>query len=149
MERAIGKKEYRKVVTVLLAIVTLLSGGMVYLLFRPDYLLMFDWLRFIHLMGFLECIRSTSHWLPEWIEYALPDGLWIFSYTLIIGCIWNFDIKKAWIAILVLPLIAIIDESLQYFQLVAGTFDVLDIIAYASASLLGCAYLRFVKTVTI
>lgn len=146
MESAVRKSVRWKIVSAVLAFSTLSIGGTIYLLFRPSYLLMFDWLRTIHLFGVLDSIRFTNHSIPEWIEYSLPDGLWVFSYFLFIGCIWDFNIDKCWFFLLILPFVSVLDEMLQFFHLVPGTFDLLDIVAYIVASYIGMLYLHVVRS---
>lgn len=145
MESETSKSKIWKVITLSTAVISLLAGGMIYLLFRPERLLMFDFIKYVQLWNYLEIARFTTHFLPEWVEYNLPDGLWTFSYTLCIGYVWKFDIKKCWLFILILPSIAIADECLQYFQIVPGTYDAWDIFAYLIASLLGVLFVYIVN----
>jgi hypothetical protein len=54
-------------------------------------MLMFEWFDSVGLLKFICRMRiETTFLLPNWVEYSLPDGLWIFSYSLYIGSIWNF-----------------------------------------------------------
>lgn len=121
-------------------------GGMIYVLFRPQHLLMFDWIETIGLTDGINTMRERGNILfPEWIIYSLPDGLWIFSYSLCIGSIWEFEIKKCIPALLMLPAISVFDEILQSLNMVPGTFDLMDIFAYSISSLIGIGYIRLIK----
>ena len=145
MEQSIKTTGRIKVALVLLAVVILFSGGIVYIMFRPDWLLMFDLFKSLHLSNIVESIRMTHHFLPQWAEYSLPDGLWILSYTLLIGCIWNFDIRRCWLFITILPIIALVDEILQFYGLVPGTFDLLDLMFYSLGSFIGILIIIIIK----
>ena len=130
----------------ILASITLFLGGIIYVLFRPQYLLMFDWIEAIGLTESISRIRENSNAnLPDWIIYALPDALWTFSYLLCIGCIWKFDVRRCLPALLILPTVSVVDEILQSLNMVPGTFDLMDIIAYSISSLIGIVYLRFIR----
>lgn len=142
MAKSIKTETRRRLISFIIASVTLFMGGMVYVLFRPMSLLMFEWFDSVGLLRFIWRMRiDTTLLLPNWIEYSLPDGLWIFSYSLFIGCIWNFRLNKSFPFLLLLPLISVIDEILQMFHVVPGTFDVWDICAYILASVLGIGYI--------
>ena len=96
---------------VMLSLVILLLGGLIYVIFRDKSLLMFDWLK-----------------------YSLPDGLWIFSYMFIVDAIWDRE-KNAVSMIFLwgLPIVAVLSECFQYFGLLAGVFDWMDMASYMLA----------------
>lgn len=124
-------------------------GGMIYVLFRSLSLKMFSW---FESLGWIDQIirfrGEVQHWeLPMWAKFALPDGLWVFSYILLIGCIWNFDYLKAKCVMFLLPLIAIGSELLQAIHVVKGTFDSVDLLCYSGATLAGWLYVYGVKRV--
>ncbi len=116
-----------------MAFVSLFAGGIIYLLFRSN-IVMLDAVADAGLENFLSAIKLEDNLLPSWVVYSLPDGLWMFSYYLIIGALWDFELKKCWWLLAILPSIAVIFEILQYKHLVPGTYDTGDIIAY----LIGC-----------
>jgi len=102
-----------------------LFGGMIYVLFRPLSLRMFDWFEFIGLMDAILFMRAASQnylLLPDWFYYALPDGLWTYAFTSSFILIWGKNSSlKYWLAI---PLfLSLIPELLQCFHLMVGTFD--------------------------
>lgn len=114
---------------------TLIMGGMIYLLFRSNSLLMFKWLKKIYLFEEIECIRRETlnlvEYFPNWFLFSLPDGLWIFSYISLIFLIWDANLNQKtvfWAS--VIPCIAIISEFGQLFNWVHGTFDILDLSFY-------------------
>ena len=93
---------------------------------------MFKWFRYLSLENqILEIRKSINFELPNWFVFNLPDGLWIFSYTFMMLKIWNYKFTiKSLFWILLMPLIAITSEFLQYFHILCGTFDLLDLIFY-------------------
>ncbi len=113
--------------------VPLMIGGLIYIIFRSENLLMFKWFQFLNIDHFISKIRhfNTSDSFPNWLRYSLPDGLWILSYVLIMNKIWNNKItihNLFWT--LIIPAIAILSEFFQYFGLIKGTFDFLDLLFY-------------------
>ena len=120
---------------------TLLLGGMIYISFRSTTLKMFDWFDTINLLDAISTFRvftlPFSVNLPHWFLYSLPDGLWLFSYLSLLLFIWNNKISKQnmhWL--LLLPILAISSEIGQFFGIVPGTFDIIDLIFYTAGSVL-------------
>ena len=86
---------------------------------------MFDWFEYTGLMKSILLMRDVSQnymLLPDWLYYALPDGLWTYSFTSSFILIWGHSSSlKYW---LVVPLsLSLIPEFLQFFNLLSGTFD--------------------------
>lgn len=118
-----------------ISLLVLLFGTAIYLLFRTSSLRIFKWLDLLGMDIKSSTIRkkiiSTKKDIPEWFIYSLPDGIWIFSYVTMILLIWNYRInKESFFWILVVPIIAVMSEFLQLYNVVSGTFDYLDIIFY-------------------
>ena len=82
----------------------------------------------------------TTH-LPDFLVYSIPDGLWLFSYILLIGVIWDFDYHRCFYLIMLLPVYAISHEMLQLYHLVPGYFDFFDFVVYVIATLVGISVL--------
>lgn len=68
-------------------ILPMLLGTLIYLLFRPKSILIFDYLKVLHLEEFVNIWRSQlKAFKPsDWIIFSLPGGLWLYSYTYAIG----------------------------------------------------------------
>ena len=116
-------------------LLTLLLGGFIYISFRSDTLIMFNWFNELKLntliIGLREYTIPFKNYLPQWVIFSLPDGLWIFSSTSIMLLLWNNKLNiKTIIWILLIPLYAFSIEILQLCQLYPGTFDIIDIILY-------------------
>lgn len=81
----------------------------------------------------LYCLRSlfSTFDIPNFVKYSLPDGLWLFSYLMIIDGIW-FGYKSPihLLYLAVLPIVAFLSEILQMFKLFPGTGDLVDILFY-------------------
>lgn len=116
-------------------LLTLIIGGLIYISFRTDHLLMFKWFAALSLDSQIEILRDTTftlrEHLPNWFVFSLPDGLWIFSYVTLTLLIWGNSINKRnlfWVFLI--PFIAISSELLQLFNIAPGTFDSIDLIFY-------------------
>lgn len=119
---------------VLLAILFLVCGCAIYLLFRSKSLNIYQWCSALGLSNTIDTLRySVQDWnVSEFVKFSLPDGLYCASYILMIDAIWHDEkgtIKN--IIISLVPFVTISSEVLQYFGLVKGTFDIYDLICYA------------------
>ena len=118
-----------------------LLGVLIYLLFRSESIRVFDYLTYVKLDKPLSIIRSftlpLTQFIPDWIIYSLPDGLWLFSFSLIISEIWDKEDKiRFWFWILLFPFTAIIWEIGQALHVFSGTFDWIDAFIYSSVTVL-------------
>ena len=121
--------------TFLMPLFTLMLGSFIYVSFRQDTLILFDWLSDI---GVFEFIAGYRHYtlpfadnIPNWILYSLPDGLWLFSYISFALIIWDNKISKhGFFWIIIVPTIAICSEIGQLFNIIPGTYDLVDIFIY-------------------
>jgi hypothetical protein len=93
---------------------------------------MFDWIRFLGFKESLDFLRNDFNiikaFIPNWVLFSLPDGLWVYSFSSAIIIIWN-DNRKVLILLLSIPLIfgpAV--ELLQFLKLFKGTFDIKDLV---------------------
>ena len=128
-----------RVAKVMLSLVILLLGGFIYVIFRDKSLLMFNWFNTIGVGNEVDGLRRLfqGEGIYGWVKNSLPDGLWLFSYMFIIDAIWGKSKSISfYLFISLLPLIAIISEFLQFFDLCPGTFDWVDVASYLFAILL-------------
>lgn len=116
-------------------LLTLILGGLIYISFRTDSLVMFKWFVALSLDTPIEYLRETTltakQHFPNWFLFSLPDGLWVFSYISLILLIWGNNINKRnlfWAFLI--PFIAISSELGQLFNIVPGTFDAIDLTFY-------------------
>jgi len=121
-----------KAVEISTAIFLFSLGGFIYIAFRSTSLRMFSWFDNIGLHDIIMDIRSTSNdiQIPDIIKYCIPDGLWTLSYILLMDAIWTPQVKKQFLFCGIIPIVGGISEVLQYFNVVRGTFDVIDLLCY-------------------
>lgn len=112
-----------------------------YISFRPDTLKMFHFFKVFGLLDYLEDLQRNPNNVPTWMLYNLPDGVWLFAYSILIGCIWNFKIRDCWMFILVMPFICIPHEFMQGLGIMHGTYDPWDVLAYILAIMTGFIYI--------
>lgn len=125
---------------VLFSVVSVLLGGLIYLLLRPTAPKFFETLSLIVPGEWLDSLRANTLnlglVLPDWFLYSLPNGLWAFSYTLLTTTIWaqhQSPIKYFWYTSI--PVLVFGFEFLQYFGLIRGTFSIPDLVAGLSGIL--------------
>ncbi|WP_449388910.1 hypothetical protein [Chryseobacterium lineare] len=121
----------------------LFLGGLIYLIFRTERLIMFRWVEYLKLSDVITNLQkiSTLYILPDWFKYSLPDGLWIYSYTAILLEIWKQTVTKQnvfWI--LSIPSTAVLSEFFQLLKILPGTFDLIDLIFYFVGILIPLCY---------
>lgn len=115
------------------ALVLIVIGGTLYIIYRPQSILLFRLTDAIGLGPYINSIRKTfSHLpLPNFVIYSLPAGLWTASYLMIMYCnTASLNFKMRLILSLPLPICAIILEFMQLIGWCPGTFDIYDLICY-------------------
>lgn len=117
-------------------------GGMIYLMFRSESLVMFRWCEVFHVKEYVDFVRMP-YTFPQWFVYSLPDGLWLCSYVLFVSAIWDFNLKQGWPYIFSLPSIAIASELAQAFDWMRGTFDWVDLLCYIIGLYSGCIVVKY------
>jgi len=125
---SIGQGKRNSYLTAMLAVLT---GGLIYILFRPVEPLFFSWANNLASGDILSGIRKFSlpmlSFIPEWLIFSAPNGLWAFAYTLIILKIWSGSksrIRFFWFA--TIPVWVVGYELLQLFTFLPGTFCWID-----------------------
>ena len=128
-----------RVFRIILSFALLSVGCIIYILFRQDSLLMFTCFDKLQIMGLIQHIRNTGteYSVFDWVKNSLPDGLWLFSYMFLIDAIWDREkVFLYYFFLYLLPIIAIVSEILQAFDIVSGVYDTLDLSCYFGAILL-------------
>ena len=125
----------------LISFLSLLIGVLIYLAFRSTDIILFEFLNYFGLKNLIYDFRHFTYdfkfILPNWFLYSLPDGLWLFSYQCIVLTIWKFSINNSsLIWLLILPVLFILVEFLQLYDVLKGTFDWFDILFFIFGSLL-------------
>lgn len=85
------------------------------------------------------CSLWTSNLLLMIIRNHIPDYLWVVSFYFI-SVVFIRDITKRYVlwTTFYVVVISIIYEFLQFFCIVKGTFDVIDILAYIAGVITAC-----------
>jgi len=122
----------------------MLIGGMIYLIWRPESLLMFSWAEKLSLLHVVEALREFGREClpnpPAWVLNSLPHALWIFSGIVLLGTVWG-ETSLRWFMLWSFSLItiSIFSELGQISGLLPGTYDFSDIAGMLIASIAGYA----------
>ena len=117
----------------LVALLLILIGGMIYVLYRPESLLLFRVTDSLGITPLIEMLRSNSSrvLLPSFMINSLPAGLWTASYLIMMYITTKFHTRKIRLMLaLPLPITAIVLEFMQLLGWCPGTFDIYDLICY-------------------
>ena len=124
-----------KILFILLGFTSLIFGFTIYLLFRSDSIIYFNWINNFFYKDLIQELRQTSLQyksnLPNWFLYSLPDGLWLNSYMFFILSIrgLEFNLKNNfWF--FSIPILILLHEIGQLLKIFNGTFDIFDLILY-------------------
>lgn len=112
------------------SVLSMFVGGMIYLMWRPQTLVMFSWCRNIGIWELVRQMRGASasmkDVLPIWFVYSLPQALWCFSGLCCIHAIWNRKAgERFWLSAVLLGSLSI--EVMQFFHVISGSFDAVDL----------------------
>lgn len=79
----------RNIIALVLALLSLACGGVIYLAFRSEDLLLYKAVDACGGMSLLTKMRNlaSAYSCPEWVVYSLPDALWLTAYLLVINTI--------------------------------------------------------------
>lgn len=115
-------------------------GGLIYVLFRGDTILINRLLLHSPIGGELAQLRESLLWIqvvtPEWMIYSLPAALWMLSLLLYLLWVWRERRGAAFLAwFLLVVAIALGAEMGQTTSIVPGTFSAGDLVAYSIVAL--------------
>ena len=117
----------------IISVSLLVFGSMIYLLYRPQNILLFQITDSIGLSPFINKIREdfSCYTLPAFVINSLPAGLWTASYLILMYSKTKFADKKHRLMLcLPLPISAIMLELIQLLGWCPGVFDVYDLVCY-------------------
>ncbi len=129
----------QRIFKIFLSFIILIAGGLIYIACREKSLLMFNWFDNLGISSGIDTFRGfiNSEGVYDWVKNSLPDGLWLFSYMFLVDALWNGSKSiSSYIFIYSLPFFALMSEFLQYFGLVPGVFDWIDVVSYSFAIVL-------------
>ena len=123
----------RKVKFILINIILpIVVGGIIYILFRQDTLIMFNWLHNLNLYDLILALRAALSkyiiFIPDWMLYSLPGALWLYSLMIFLGVIW-FPLNRKLIFYIFSfgVLVGIGYEYCQYLDVIRGEFCFIDL----------------------
>lgn len=117
----------------IVALLLILTGGMIYVLYRPESLLLFRVTDSLGMTPLIDIVRSNTSkvMLPSFMINSLPAGLWTASYLLMMYITTKFHTRRIRLMLaLPLPISAIVLEFMQLLGWCPGTFDIYDLICY-------------------
>lgn len=119
------------------AVLALAVGGAIYLLWRNDSLVMFQWAEAIGILSFIHSARAKVEALgtipPTWVLLSLPTALWSYSLGASLGCIW-LGYRPALIGTyLLVVFLGPVGELGQLTTLIPGTFSAPDLVLNVGA----------------
>ena len=128
------------------AVFPILVGGAIYLVCRPETLLVFSWADNVGLSPFIALAREHLGWLcdeaPSWIIFNLPNGMWAFSLFAVIKVIWGTRAPEAMFWLLLAFVFTFGLEIGQAISLVPGTFDPADLYAMLTGAIIALIIVR-------
>ena len=133
------------IIKIMSAFISFFVGGIIYITFRSTSLRMFTWINEIGLTVPVTSLRmaTQNYKVNDFILYCLPDGLWVTSYILVMDALWSNNRKQQMLWCCLLPIIGILSEILQLFNLVDGTFDYKDLLCYAFPYIIYLIFKKF------
>ena len=111
----------------------LFMGIIIYLLYRPESLLVFKLVDALGLRHIIDNLRFafSGFLLPPIVVYSLPAGLWTASYLILMYVSTKFHTRRIRLMLsLPLPIMAVMMEFMQLWGWCPGTFDKYDLICY-------------------
>ena len=114
-------------------IMPIILGLFIYIVYRSNDTIIFHWFSFFGIEFIINSIRNSDIFLnpPFWLKYNFPDGLWVYSLINMFLFIWIDDINKYnFYYPYLFVLIACICEALQFYSIIPGTYDFIDVLSY-------------------
>jgi len=126
------------------SVIPVFIGGMIYIIYRPDSLIMFNWFKSLGLLNYINELRKSFNYpISQLVIYNLPNGFWCYSITYLMIVIWKNKItKQSFLWIFSGLFIGIFTEFAQLFHFIKGTFDFVDIIVMLVFSIIGFLHLN-------
>ena len=127
---------------IIAGLIFLLTGSYIYLKFRSETLLIFKWAKNLGLDFIVSSIRGSFESLNsdrmKYIIFSAPYGFWVISFCCFIGAIWHKDSSLSAIILrLIVPVIAVSSELLQFVRFLPGTFDINDLLVLIVSTIIG------------
>jgi hypothetical protein len=131
------KNSKRCFTTGIIAILSLLIGILIYVVYRPTSILAFEWFSWLGIDGLILSFRELT-FIRDFTPYGFflqsaPAGFWALSASLLMRIVWWHN-KSLWgvFWFCLIPILGMVAELSQLIGL-PGVFDPLDIFAYLVA----------------
>jgi hypothetical protein len=111
----------------------LIVGGLIYICWRSQSMLMFSWFDALGFSDEVSTLRAATidhkENFPDWFIFSVPDGAWVWSMTSCFTYLWKRVSSYESFFWICLPLIlGLGGEFGQLIGFVPGTFDKMDIL---------------------
>lgn len=140
----------RRYIILLMAIslVSLIVACTIYIGCRESSFIIYGWVGIDDKSWWVSALRDVFDHVvtQEFVKYSLPDGLWLYSYLLLIEVIWHRNdgnAKKYFLWFV--PLLAILSECLQHLSILPGTGDWNDVCAYVLSIIMYCVTIKILS----
>lgn len=95
-------------------------------------MLVFKVYEFLHIDGLIDNFRENTLalYIPSFVKYSLPDGLWVYAFTYFLVSIWKFEEnagKEKYLIMSVPICLSVGGEVMQIYFSQIGTFDTQDL----------------------
>jgi len=128
---------YKKCCNFIIALLPLFFGGLIYICFRSENLLLFSWARFFNInFSLLRQVNIGDSIISSYIIYNLPHGLWVLSGLLLLKTFIQNDFLLLFYSVIFIVM-SVFYEIGQFYGIIRGTFDILDLITIVIFSSLG------------
>ena len=122
----------------LLSLFPLFIGGIIYICFRDENILLFSWTRYFDLnKSFLRAFDFKNNIILSFIVYSFPDGLWVLSGIFLLKIFLKNENRILIFYLILLISLSIFFEIGQLINIIPGTFDIIDLITIIIFSCIG------------
>lgn len=126
--------------------VPLLLGGVIYLAWRTQALLMFEWAEWAKCGRAVAVLRQNlgpfAEGAPDWVRYSLPDAAWVYAFTAQLRFLWRRPVSGGWFWLVMPLMLGVGGEIGQGLGFVPGTFDAVDALLCTAAWLVAMGSVR-------
>jgi hypothetical protein len=81
-------------------VVPIFIGAAIYTCWRSTTLLVFAWYKWLHVYDLVARLRHVMwparHVVPHWVLFSLPDGCWVYSFTVFLKSVWENSGDRSW-----------------------------------------------------
>ena len=139
------KKKYYNLI---IALLPLFLGGIIYICYRNEDILLFLWMQYFNInYTLLRLLYYENNVFMQYFIFSLPNGLWVLSGLLLLKVLLKNENKLLFLYSIIFTIISIIIEISQLFIILPGTFDLNDLITIVIFSIVGL-YINTLKRKT-